>query len=72
MNNWNLLRTGDYVRISLEYSEQSLQGQTGQIIGLPEEEGSCQYLLVLDGGFFRSPSLANKRLLIDCHFLDLA
>ena len=68
----NIFRLGDHIRISVEYSETMLQGQTGWIAAIPDPSSSHEYLVVLDGGFFKSPSLANKRVLIDCDFFDFA
>jgi hypothetical protein len=69
---WSVFKLGDHVRISLRYSEQLLWGQTGQIVGLPDEEDDYEYLIILDGGFFTSPALANRKVLIASKYIDFA
>jgi hypothetical protein len=72
MGEYTIFRLGDYVRISLEYSEPALWGQTGRIVGLPIQEDSCEYLVILEGGIFGSPALANRKVLIHCSYFDFA
>ncbi len=68
----NIFRLGDHIRISLEYSETMLRGQTGWIAGIPDPSEAREYLVILDGGFFSSPSLVNKKVVIDCDSFDFA
>ncbi len=72
MEHCNIFRLGDHVRISVEYSETMLQGQTDWIAAIPDANASVEYLVILDGGFFRSPSLVNKKAVIGCDSIDFA
>jgi hypothetical protein len=69
---YNIFRLADHIRISVEYTETMLQGQTGWIAGIPNANASREYLVILDGGFFANPTLANKKVVIDSDFIEFA
>ncbi len=53
------IEIGSYVWIDGDYpANRNLQNQTGNIVALPDEEHTDEYLVKLDGGITISPHLA--------------
>jgi hypothetical protein len=65
-------RVGQYVRINFEYTERTLRGQMGRIVGIPDQEESCEYLLVIEEGYFVDPTLCGRKVLMHCRYFDRA
>ena len=67
------IETGNYIQIASDFpSNRNLQGQTGTVESLPNQEHRREYLVKLDGSGTLSPHLAGMLAWVPSSKLELA
>ena len=64
-------KVGDNVRIVADYPDPILQGETGNIVELPNEQHTNEYVVQLDGGIARKVYLEGQKIPVSADWLKL-